>query len=512
MARSSLFSLLQKAFHSKNISRRDFLVSTSLAAAGTGLVLGGKANAFSMINASSKKAVVVGGGLAGLNAAWQLQKAGVNCHLYEASTRVGGRVQTVTGAFYPGLVTELGGEFIDSSHEDLLGLCKEFALPLWDVGSEEKEGLVDQVWVQGKLRTAKHLRAAFHPFEEATAREIKNANDAFNRQDWATLEKLDRETFPELLDRIGMNGWFRDFIEAAYQAEFGIECREQSGLNLLFLFDPKVLNETGEAFGESDERYKIQGGNQRLPEALAARVKNLHLGRPLKAVRAQGTGYELVFGGPAGEETVQADHVVLAVPFTALRKVSLDAGLDANQRLVIGEIGYGQYTKVVLGMRERFWRKAKTTGELMQAEGNVFAWDSSRFQPGKPGTLTFFTSGQHGRDMGEGAVEDRALEQLALVKDSCPKAARYYTGHGIRMDWCRHPWSEGAYACTKVGQWVPLARFENRAGNLHFAGEHLAREFQGFMNGALRSGREAAEAIVATMQGEAKPLLGHLPG
>ncbi|HVL56362.1 MAG TPA: FAD-dependent oxidoreductase, partial [Burkholderiaceae bacterium] len=68
--------------------------------------------------------VVVGAGIAGLTAAWRLAGAGVPVRVFDAQPRIGGRVLTLRSGLPPGQHVELGGEFINSDHANLLGLCR----------------------------------------------------------------------------------------------------------------------------------------------------------------------------------------------------------------------------------------------------------------------------------------------------------------------------------------------------------------------------------------------------
>src|SRR5262249_47326934 len=79
---------------------------------------------------ATPKVAVVGGGIAGLNAAYQLKKVGIDATVYEARSRAGGRILSETGTLAPGLVTDLGAEIINSNHADMLALVEEFGLTL----------------------------------------------------------------------------------------------------------------------------------------------------------------------------------------------------------------------------------------------------------------------------------------------------------------------------------------------------------------------------------------------
>ena len=79
--------------------------------------------------AATARIAVVGAGLAGLTAARELRKAGLNPDVYEGSTRIGGRCYSARGIFGDGQVAEHGGEFIDSDHKEIRDLAKDLGLP-----------------------------------------------------------------------------------------------------------------------------------------------------------------------------------------------------------------------------------------------------------------------------------------------------------------------------------------------------------------------------------------------
>ena len=117
-------------------SRRKFLQTSAMAtAAATALascnkIVESTVNSSNNSNASANPSIViVGAGVAGLNAAFHLQNAGISSTLYDANKRAGGRMFTAHDLLNPGLTTELGGEFIDSGHYEMRALAKYFGFP-----------------------------------------------------------------------------------------------------------------------------------------------------------------------------------------------------------------------------------------------------------------------------------------------------------------------------------------------------------------------------------------------
>ena len=103
--------------------------------------------------------------------------------------------------------------------------------------------------------------------------------------------KIDRMSIAQYLDGIGVTGWMRELLDVAYVTEYGLDAAEQSALNFVFLIGTGDL-EDEEAFallGESDERYKVRGGNQRVVDELAKRVEpQIRMLHRLEAIRSRG--------------------------------------------------------------------------------------------------------------------------------------------------------------------------------------------------------------------------------
>ena len=147
------------------LDRRQFLKLAGAGAAGLALspALAGCAP-LGRVRTDARVAIV-GGGMAGLNAAYRLKRAGVASAVYEASDRTGGRMYTATGLVGPGLTTELGGEFIDSGHVDILNLVREFGLPLYDVESPSETALIkDSYFFNGRQYSLQEIIQAFQPY------------------------------------------------------------------------------------------------------------------------------------------------------------------------------------------------------------------------------------------------------------------------------------------------------------------------------------------------------------
>ena len=479
------------------LRRREFLraatATTLVAAAGRLLhpleVLAGP---------QAPRVAIVGAGMAGLTAGYSLWRAGIRPQIYEASSRTGGRMFSVRGAVVPGLVTEFGGEFIDTGHEEMHRFARLFGLRLIDLEAGKEARLRPTFYLDGRRISEVEVVRAFQPL----ARRIRQDQDAVGdvvtyRQHTPRARELDRISISEYLDRIGASGWVKELLEVAYVGMYGLDAGEQSALNLVLLIgtDPSP---TFAVYGDSDERYVVQGGNQQITNRLAQLLEpSLHLEHRLSAVRQRGTGYRLVFERRgAGTAEVDADFVILTVPFTILRELELQVDLPSVKRRAIRELGYGTNSKLILGFQERVWRKAGSSGELFTDLPWQSGWDSSRGRPGKAGTYTVFPGGRAGVEAGEGLAREQADKVLPDLERIFPGARAAATGRVARWHWPSDPFVRGSYACWKVGQYTSIAGAEfEPVGRLLFAGEHTSLEYQGYMNGAAETGRRAAQLV-----------------
>jgi monoamine oxidase len=214
---------------------------------------------------------IIGGGIAGLHAAYVLKNAGITAQVYEGSPRTGGRIMSVTGMMGEGLWTEMGGEFIDSDHKDMLDLAFHFNLPLLDRHVPSETNLKEFAYFfEGKHYELADVLKALHPYSEQIKNDIDSLSDDITFEKHSENDvRLDNLSIADYLEQLGMKGWFRDFITASYLAEYGMEIEEQSSINFLSIFDPGDDQEY-KIYGTSDERYSVVGGNSRICDALSA--------------------------------------------------------------------------------------------------------------------------------------------------------------------------------------------------------------------------------------------------
>lgn len=526
-ARSPLFALLQRSFkiarampgqgksrvseyleqaQSQRFSRRQFLRTASASS----LLLG--ANALSACSSGSSnslnlnedtKIVIVGAGMAGLRTAYELQRAGYASYIYEASNRVGGRMYSRRNVLHQNLVTELGGEFIDSTHQDMLALVNEFGLELLDTQEAAESAYNEAFYFDGQLHTEQEVIEAFVDVAAQIQADFDSTGEIVDFQNEGGASELDNMSISEYLESRGATGFIRKLLEVAYVTEYGLDADEQSCLNLVFLISPDT-SAGFEIFGDSDERYKIKGGNERLIEEMEQRLAfGIRREHRLEAIGQSANGYSLNFSRSGGGTVeVQADIVVLTLPFTMLRNVEMNLELPAVKQRAIQELGYGTNSKLLVGYDTPIWRTQALSGNFFTDLGFQSGWDNSRLQSAEAAGLTLYFGGTPGLAVGEGTPQQQLENFRAGIEQLFPGTDAALSGRVSRFHWPTHEFTFGSYACYRPGQWTSIAGAEIlTVGNLYFAGEHCSYDFQGYMNGSAETGRRAAESILAALAG-----------
>jgi monoamine oxidase len=480
-------------------NRRQFL--RTMAGAVTSVTVGTVLPSRPVWGKSVPRVVIVGAGAAGLTCAYRLQQAGFSPQILESGQRVGGRMYSLRDVFPDGQLVELGGELIDTGHTALRRLAKDLGLSLVDLRAVD--GKRSPVFFFKDRRVAlAEIVDAFRPLIPRIRKDkapMQGGIPTYRRPRRA--QALDQLSIAEWLDSRGVTGMLRFLLETAYVGEFGLEASEQTALNLLLMIGTKPG--TFAMFGESDERFHIAEGNDRVPTRLSERLTQpVMLETRLEALRRHANGtYTLTVNQTGTVRDLEADKVVLTLPFTVLRQVDLTGvELPEVKRRAIATLGYGTHTKLMTGFTRRVWYDQNSNGSSVSDLPYQASWETSRGQAGDSGILTNFAGGKQGLALGEETPEERAAEFVEQLERVFPGAKATHGKLAVRFRWATAHSFLGSYACYKPGQYTTIAGAEGEAvDGLHFAGEHTSLEFQGFMNGAVESGERVAREILASV-------------
>ncbi|MHA4807542.1 flavin monoamine oxidase family protein [Flavitalea flava] len=484
-----------------NKGRRRFLRDSACIAGGMLLPSLVKAGLGKNPAATAEKVIIVGAGMAGLHAAYHLKQANILATVFEASNRVGGRMLTLKDKFGEGLTTDVGGEFVDTTHTDILQLLKELDLDSYDL---RLDTLVPKTfWFEGRRLGQKDLRDAIHPYTERLLKDIHSLPSAISYKTAETFRVFDEQSITEYLQSIGIGGWLFKFLDLVLTREYGMESSQQSAINFLIMFEaPVPADKDYELFGQDHEVIKIKGGSQRLTDALYERLKDqVQLEKKLVEIGQQEDGrYSLHFEQQGNRSIEIADQVILALPFTILRSIHWNMPMAEWKRKCIDEIGYGNSCKFIMGVKDKPWRQAGTQGYTFTDLSFGCGWDSSQAQSEQVGSFTVFGGGNFADWVQMTKEEILAGQIVPALNQIYPGAGAAYNGKKMKYCWSGNPYSKAGYSVFKKGQWSTLAGWEGApVGKIYFAGEHVSREFQGYMNGAAQTGRMAAEMVAANL-------------
>jgi monoamine oxidase len=521
MAKTSLIHNLQRAYHiakfaaqqgvssqtaiemwDMRISRRHLLQgSVALAFAGGAL---NSENRPSNAQSSSRQTpvLIVGAGIAGLTAAYYLNRAGIAVRIVEANKRLGGRIFSQEQALGTEITVELGGEFIDSGHKNIRKLVRELGLAEVDLFAGDR-GLTKDLWYfNDRLVQEQELVTAFAPLAKQIDRDAKAIGEVNYKYVTPRARVLDRLSIRDYLTRYCKNPTLRKFIEVAYTNEYGLDIGRQSSINLLLLIGKS--SSKIEIFGSSDQRYQIRGGNQNIINKLIEKLGDrIETNTSLESLRATTGGryrVSLHQGGSSSEHIF--DRVILALPFSILRQVDLGVNLPLLKQKAIRELGYGTNAKLLTSYSDRSWRnKYKSNGQSFSDLVTSETWEATRYSADKQGIITSFSGGSLGSKIGRAQPALTGREFSRQFDQIYPGVQGQYLDRAITSDWIDSKYSRGSYACYLVGQWTKFAGVEGkRVGNLFFIGEHCSIEAQGYMEGGCGTGVMAANTILKDLK------------
>lgn len=448
--------------------------------------------------ASSKKVLVVGAGLAGLVAGYELTQAGHDVTILEAQLRPGGRVQTVREPFSDGLYAEAGAARIPDNHDLTLHYVKHFGLTLVPFFPTK----LSMVYLLGgqriKCRSWTDLDLAQAPIKlTSEERRLgmsgllqKYLGGALNdigdptAAGWPTgsAKKYDTTTMAEFLKEQGASRGAIELLEYPYASA------EDDPVSLLW-----NLRDTWYPLRETT-RYKIDGGNDKLPRAFAENLKDkIYYGSPVVRIEQDSNRVRAIVMRSGMHQTFEADRLICAIPFPPLRRVEIHPPFSERRRKAIAELRYDSVTRVILQCRSRFWEKDGCNGfgasDLPQ---EIFHMTYD--QPGTRGLLAAYMLTGVGQRAAAMDPESRIAFVAQEMEKVHPGLLDNLEGSFTKV-WPADPWAGGAGSQPSPGQITTFCvGLEQPEGRVHFAGEHISA-WPYWMQGALQSGLRAAKEV-----------------
>jgi monoamine oxidase len=393
---------------------------------------------------------IIGAGFAGLAAADALRAGGAEVTVLEARDRVGGRVWSVP--FGDGAVVERGAEFILPGYDAMNALAARFGIPLVLKGTPYGR----RVPIGEEAVSQTDLEDAFDRLAAGGAAHGQSAANAIAGLD------LDPRLSELIRTRVAIsNGHPPDDLEAS------------------------VLDEGASTFGDFDN-HTLEGGNMRLAEALAAELgAAVHLLSPVRRVRWSEGSVSLA----TDHAEIDVDAAVVAIPTAPLAEIEFDPPLGGATAEALRAVTYGQNSKLFLRLRS-----PAPPSAIMSVAGHFWTY-TQLAADGQPAPfVTGYTGTTSAVDdlCGSDGFERWVAALVALRED-----LDLETESAMLSSWHDDEWVRGSYSARTLSSPLRDDDLAKPIGPLFFAGEHTAGEWHGLMEGALRSGRRAAEQILS---------------
>ena len=435
---------------------------------------------------------VVGAGLAGLSAARAAVAAGAEVVVVEARERVGGRV--LNEDIGDGNVVEVVAQWIGPTQDRLAALAAELGVgtfPTYATGQNVIE-------YSGSLRRYTGTIPRINPLvlldvERAQRRLDKLAKRIPLDAPWEAPNagRLDGQTAATWMRRNLATRPGRMLLELAIEAVWAAQPEDISLLHVLFyIHSAGGLDMLFDTEGGA-QQDRFVGGSQLVPIRMAEQLseERLILGAPVRTLRHGPEGVTVEADGA----TVRAKAAIVAIAPTLAGRISYDPPLPGFRDQLTQRMPLGTVAKCMAIYDEPFWRNEGMSGQGTSDTGPAKLTFDNSPPDGSPGVLLGFLEGRRARELGRlGAAERRTAVVDGFARLFGPRAAR--PDAYVERLWAEEEWSRGCYGChMPTGAWTAYGpALREPIGPIHWAGAEYATVWNGYMDGAVRSGELAA--------------------
>ena len=477
-----------------HLSRRTFIKNTGLTTSMFSLYPFLTPSTFNN-STDERRIIVIGAGLAGLSCAYELDKAGYNVLLIEASSSPGGRISTHRTTFSNNLYSEMGAEYVDSSDTYIHKYCKMFGLHV--LPAKQYDG----VYVKGQRLSIEGLKSGKETLPYKGSHEGKLFGQEVKYiQKWIDLVKQKGLGSPEVQaldtrsveDILKEGGATKDIIDLYTYANATEETTVPSKMSALQMV---LSNTRTSSFSENTVEGRIFGGNDQLPKMFAKKLGTKILyNRPLQSLDFDSNGVIVTVNENQKPIQISAKKCVLAIPTTILKNININPSFSPEKMKCIKDQQYGHAMKIAMQFKERFWGNKKSIGQRVFTDTPLRrVYHFSIDQPGPRGILLSFTSGEDAIKLGK--LDNN--KRLEIAKSTCKniwRESQNFWEKGVVKYWNEDQWAKASYSFDAVGQQSFRKILAKPEGPVFFAGEHTAIQ-RASMNGAIESGLRVVEEI-----------------
>ena len=442
--------------------------------------------------------IVVGAGLAGLTAARDLLAADLSVLILEARDRVGGRILNHT--LENGSVVEIGGQWVGPTQDRALALAEELGVGVFPTfiegehflamdGAVRRYGGDDFALPEAALADVAQTQERLK--EMAAEVPLDKPWRAANAATW-DAQTLETWLAANCKTEVGLSYW-RTLVPALFSAE----AAEMSLLHFLFYCRSGGTIDRLVATSGGAQESRLEGGSQQLALRLADQLGSevVRLGAPVVAIHQDDEGVRVTHDGGV----VSGDRAIVAVPPTLASRIRYSPALPPLRDQLTQQVPMGYVTKVQIAYPEPFWRTEGLSGSAFSLDDEVSVIFDNSPQDLSCGVLLGFLEGGHAREAGKLPPEERKELILSVfAKFFGPRAAD--PDEYVERDWAAEEWSRGCYGGRfGTGVWTGYGdALREPVGRIHWAGTETAEVWNGYMDGAIRSGERAARDVLTS--------------